>query len=83
MIRIFYLVLLLIISACNSFKEKVGLVKNQPDEYQVVSHPALSIPPDFTVYSPDEIEAKKAKTGQAFNSSLSKGENAILQNLNK
>ncbi len=82
--KLFYILLLCLISACNSFKEKVGLVKDQPDEYQVVSNPPLSVPPDLrNVYSSEELAAHKVKAEPIDNKSLSKGENVILQNLNK
>jgi len=82
--KLFYILLLCIISACSSFKEKVGLVKDQPDEYQVISNPPLSIPPDLQhVYSPEEMVSPKTKNEPTNNKSLSKGENIILQNLNK
>ncbi len=81
--KILYVFLLVIISACHSFKEKVGLVKDQPDEYQVISNPSLSVPPDLVnVYSPEELAAKQ-KAATAVNKNLSKGENLILQNLSK
>ena len=81
--KLSYIILLLVISACSNFKEKAGLVKYQPDEYQVVTNPPLSIPPDLNVYSPEELEAKKTSVAQVNNKNLSKGENLILQNLNK
>ena len=81
--KLSYIILLLVISACSNFKEKAGLVKYQPDEYQVVTNPPLSIPPDLNVSSPEELEAKKTSVAQVNNKNLSKGENLILQNLNK
>lgn len=82
--KLLYIFLMLIITACNSFKEKVGLVKDQPDEYQVVSNPPLSIPPDLiNIKSPEEIEKNKSTIKAKNNKSLSKGENLILENFNK
>ncbi len=75
-----------LLSACSSFKESVGLVKNQPDEYQVVTNPSLEVPPDFNIYSPEEIEAQKTKGtkgAKANKDNFSKGENYILQNIDK
>ena len=84
MVRLFYIFILVIISACSSFKEKVGLVKEQPDEYQVISNPPLSIPPDLVhVYSPEEMMQKRRGDDKSDKKSLSKGENLILQNLDK
>ncbi len=78
---LYIVALLCLLTACSNFKESVGLVKNQPDEYQVVTNPSLEVPPDFNVYSPEEIEAKKTKTQNKGN--FSKGENYILQNMDK
>jgi hypothetical protein len=75
--------LLCLVSACTTIKEKVGLVKYQPDEYQVVTNPPLSIPPDLKdVQSPEELEAKQRQDDSVSNDNLSKGENAILRDLN-
>lgn len=80
----FYLVLMLLITSCSSFKEKAGLVKYQPDEYQVVTNPPLVVPPDFNVQSPEELITKKNSEHQtANNDNLSAGEEYILQNLKK
>ncbi len=75
--------LLCLLTSCTSFKETVGLVKDQPDEYQVVSNPPLYIPPDFNVYSPEEIEEQKNKKSKKVQGNFSKGENYILENMNK
>lgn len=84
MVRLFYILILVIISACSSFKEKVGLVKEQPDEYQVISNPPLSVPPDLVnVYSPEEMMQKRKDADKTDRKNLSKGENLILQNLDK
>ena len=77
------LALLGLLGACSGFKENVGLVKNQPDEYQVVTNPDLSVPPDFNIYSPEEIEAQKAKKSKESEDNFTKGENYILETMNK
>ena len=76
-----YLILLFSITACSGFKEKAGLVKYQPDEYQVITNPSLTVPPDFNVYSPEELIAKKNNPSPKDNSNLSAGESIILQNI--
>lgn len=80
--KIIYLILFFLVSACSNFKEKAGLVKYQPDEYQVTTNPSLTIPPDFNIHSPDELVAKKnaTKTDKS-DANLSSGESYILQNL--
>lgn len=81
--KITYLILLILITSCSNFKEKAGLVKYQPDEYQVTTNPPLTVPPNFDIMSPEELMAKKngPKTEEANN--LSTGENFILQNINQ
>jgi len=69
--------------SCSSFKEKTGLVKYQPDEYQVETNTSLDVPPNFNVLSPEELIAKKNQTSNESNANLSKGENAILQNMDQ
>ena len=81
--RIIYLVLLCVITSCSSFKEKAGLVKYQPDEYQVTTNPSLTVPPDFNIHSPEELMAKKNAPSVEDNSNLSEGENLILKNINQ
>ena len=80
---VYVVTMLYLLSACSNFKENVGLVKNQPDEYQVVTNQDLSVPPDFNVYSPEEIEAQKAKKSKESEENFTKGENFILENMNK
>lgn len=82
--NLLYIMLLsCLLSACTSFKENVGLTKNQPDEYQVVTNPSLAVPPNFNIYSPEEIEAQKAKGAKVTKDNFSKGENYILKNMNQ
>jgi hypothetical protein len=81
--KILSLLLLFFVASCTTVKEKVGLVKYQPDEYQVVTNPPLSIPPDLQdVQSPAELEVQQRQDNSISNEKLSKGENAILNDLN-
>lgn len=80
--KIHLTLLFLCLGACSTVKESVGLVKNQPDEYQVVTNQSLEVPPDFNIYSPEELEARKKKTNINTHS-FSKGENFILNNMGK
>lgn len=77
------IILLFFIVSCSNFKEKAGLVKYQPDEYQVETNTSLSVPPDFNIHSPEELIAKKNQSSSDDNKNLSQGENAILQNMNQ
>ncbi len=82
--KLIYILVLILISACATIREKAGLVKDQPDEYQVTSNPPLSVPPDLTdVQSPEELAQNRSNDIKTTNKNLSKGENIILQNLNK
>lgn len=74
----------LFIASCGGFKENMGLVKHQPDEYQVETNDSLAVPPDFNIHSPEELIAKKSRlsTQNSDDNSLSKGENLILKNMN-
>jgi hypothetical protein len=40
------------LSACDAAKQAIGLGKNPPDEFQVVSQAPLSMPPDFNLPTP-------------------------------
>lgn len=40
------------LSACSETREVLGLTNNPPDEFAVVDHPPLSIPPDYSLRPP-------------------------------
>lgn len=73
-------------------KESLGLKKYAPDEFMVVSRPALTIPPSYTLVKPGEkkvygksIKVNEAKTillGNANNyrSYISNSEKSLLKN---
>ena len=44
--------LILALGGCTSFKKQVGLSKQSPDEFRVVSRAPLSLPPDFQLRPP-------------------------------
>ncbi len=46
------LALAVLLGACEQTRETLGLVKQIPDEYQVVAHPPLSMPPDINLRPP-------------------------------
>ena len=49
----------LILSSCDQgFKQKLGLQKMAPDEFQVVSHPSLVVPPEFGLLPPGGAHGK-------------------------
>ena len=41
-----------LVSACGEIREDLGLGRNVPDEFAVVEHPPLSMPPDFSLRPP-------------------------------
>ncbi len=77
-----------------SVKETLGFSKKSPDEFMVISHPPLSVPPEFglrppemvtstTTQSTTEKEAEEIIYGQKAkvrSSNISKGEQNLLNN---
>ena len=50
----FYVTTILLLTSCsNSVKETLGLVKESPDEFQVISYKPLTIPANFELVDPD------------------------------
>jgi hypothetical protein len=45
--------LILALSACEGFRDQLGLTKQSPDEFRVVARAPLSLPPDFTLRPPE------------------------------
>jgi hypothetical protein len=45
--------LVLGLSACGGFDEQLGLTKQSPDEFRVVSRAPLTVPPDFQLRPPE------------------------------
>lgn len=43
---------LLAVTACDGMKEQLGLTKQSPDEFRVVSRAPLSLPPDYNLVPP-------------------------------
>ena len=46
------------LSACSPLRQAVGLGKNPPDEFQVVSHAPLAMPPNYNLVAPDPGAAR-------------------------
>lgn len=47
-----------VLSACDSFRDEIGYTKTSPDEFRVVSRAPLSMPPDFSLRPPDPGAAR-------------------------
>lgn len=57
---LFALLMLPLLAACSDIKETVGLGRNVPDEFDVVSNPPLTIPPDYILRPPQRGVAAPA-----------------------
>ena len=66
-IKIFFINILFInfilLYGCGGVKEKIGLIKKTPDEFQVYKNKPLSVPPNFELRPPskDAVENDKTK----------------------
>lgn len=72
---------LFVLTACESgeVRDSLGLTRRAPDEFVVVSRPALSVPPDFSLVAPEpgkqgprqstELQARSALLGRDVNDS--------------
>jgi len=63
------------LSACESAKQAIGLGKNPPDEFQVVSQAPLSMPPDFNLPTPTPGAVRPQEGSPELNA-----QNALLAN---
>jgi hypothetical protein len=83
----------LVLTACEDSKKALGFQKSVPDEYQVISHPPLSLPPEYNLRPPvagaarpQELpateRAQKAVLGttEDSNQPRSFGEKILLEN---
>jgi len=82
----------LLMTACGEVREDLGLGRNPPDEFAVVEHPPLSMPPDFGLRpprpgapSPLTVDTSQTAKDTLFNgtasigaSAASPGEQALL-----
>lgn len=81
------------LGACDGAKEQIGLTKSAPDEFQVVKHAPLEMPPDYGLRPPrpgaprpqeqtTSEQASKAVFGEESASraeAVTDGESALLQ----
>ena len=67
--------LMLALAACGGFREQLGLTKQSPDEFRVVSRAPLTVPPDFSL-RPPEPGAPRPQEG----TSAQQAERAVLRN---
>src|SRR5579883_3576565 len=65
----------LALAGCDSARKALGLGKNAPDEFQVVTHAPLSMPPDFNLVPPKPGEPRPQEA-----SSQQQAQTALLSN---
>src|SRR3990170_1233498 len=74
--------LTLAVSACGGFRENLGLTKQSPDEFRVVSRAPLTLPPDYSL-RPPEPGAPRPQVGtpsqQAERAVFANSQNAAVQ----
>ena len=74
--------LALAVSACGGFRENLGLTKQSPDEFRVVSRAPLTLPPDYNL-RPPEPGAPRPQVGsasqQAERAVFANSQNAAVQ----
>jgi hypothetical protein len=68
----------LLLSACGEVREDLGLGRNPPDEFAVVEHPPLSMPPDFGLRPPrpGAVRPQAVDTDRQANAALFGNTNA-------
>ena len=84
--------LLLVLTGCGELRNALGMGKNSPDEFAVVRHAALAVPPDFDLRPPapgaprpQEVspreDARKTLLGQGAGGAAAgaKGASALLR----
>ncbi|MDC0349093.1 DUF3035 domain-containing protein [Alphaproteobacteria bacterium] len=56
--------ILLLLSSCASFKEKIGLAHHVPNEFETVKNDALEIPKTLQLENPETAQYKKKKPAE-------------------
>ena len=70
--------IILLLNGCSGVKEKIGIIKKAPDEFQVYESKPLSVPPNFELRPPAEGEIL---TNENDESIIFSDENNIDKNL--
>lgn len=81
--KIQYVVLALLLASCSGteVKESLGLTRESPDEFKVVSRPPLSVPPEFNLRPPMPGEAAMADQTRTQAKQLVLGEDGMTLTL--
>ena len=73
---------LLALGACDGVKKSLGLAKQKPDEFRVVSRAPLSLPPDFALRPPEPgaIRPQEGSTVQQARTAVfrAEGQGSVL-----
>ena len=60
-IYIFYLLLFVLVSGCETVKKGLGMEKDKPNEFLIEKRDPLVLPPDYEILPPDSKTVKKEK----------------------
>ena len=78
-IYIFYLLLFVLVSGCETVKKSLGMEKDKPNEFLIEKRDPLVLPPDYKILPPDSKTVKK-ETKETKENSL---KSVLDQSLNK
>ncbi len=78
--KYFFLISMMVLTACEGgVRESLGINRNAPDEFVVVSRPPLSVPPEFDLVppTPGAISPQESARGRAQSALLGGSETAV------
>ena len=80
LLKIYFILtcIILLLNSCGGVKEKIGIIKKAPDEFQVYESKPLSVPPNFELRPPAEGEILANKNDKNI---IFSDENNIDKNL--
>jgi hypothetical protein len=69
-IYIFYLLLFVLVSGCETVKKGLGMEKDKPNEFLIEKRDPLVLPPDYKILPPDSKTVKKETKENSLKSVL-------------
>ena len=69
-IYIFYLLLFVLVSGCETVKKGLGIEKDKPNEFLIEKRDPLVLPPDYKILPPDSKTVKKETKENSLKSVL-------------
>ena len=75
-------VLAVVLSACSSLKNELGMGRNSPDEFMVVKRAPLTLPPEYTLRPPvalDKTKVDEGTIGKAREALMGKTKNSVTK----